>query len=49
MGEGDVVNAFFEKMEPGGFLLLGHAESLMSLSTGFDLVQLTHDLVYRKP
>ncbi|MBI2891567.1 MAG: protein-glutamate O-methyltransferase CheR [Nitrospirae bacterium] len=44
-----VVNAFFEKLEPGGFLLLGHAESLMSLSTGFDLVQLTHDLVYRKP
>ncbi|MBI2058998.1 MAG: protein-glutamate O-methyltransferase CheR [Nitrospirae bacterium] len=44
-----VVNTFFDKLVPGGYLLLGHAESLMNLSTGFEFVQLTNDLVYRKP
>ncbi len=44
-----VVQAFWEQLVPGGFLLLGHSESLLSFSTGFALVQLNGDLVYRRP
>jgi chemotaxis protein methyltransferase CheR len=44
-----VVRLFYEKLRPGGFLLLGHAESLISLSSEFELVHLQDDLVYRRP
>lgn len=44
-----VVEGFYEALVPGGYLLLGHSESLISVSTRFDLVNLTTDLVYRKP
>ena len=40
---------FFKLLRPGGYLLLGHSESLMSISSQFELVHLKHDLVYRKP
>jgi chemotaxis protein methyltransferase CheR len=33
----------------GGVLLLGHAESLLNVSTAFELLHLKEDLVYRKP
>jgi len=29
--------------------LLGHTESLLNLSTAFELVHLSEDLVYRRP
>lgn len=44
-----VVDLFFERLLPGGFLLLGHSENLLSLSTRFEIVQLSGDLVYRRP
>jgi len=44
-----VVNNFYERLREGGYLLLGHAESLMNISTSFDLTHLKHDMVYRKP
>lgn len=44
-----VVEKFYRALNPGGHLLLGHSESLMNISTAFDLVHLKHDLVYRKP
>lgn len=44
-----IVEGFYETLVPGGYLLLGHSESLISVSTRFDLVNLTTDLVYRKP
>jgi chemotaxis protein methyltransferase CheR len=43
------VDQFYEMLSPGGYLLLGHSESLMSVSSRFELVHLKHDLVYRKP
>lgn len=43
------VTNFFKLLRPGGYLLLGHSESLMSISSQFELVHLKHDLVYRKP
>lgn len=44
-----VVRVFYEKLFEGGYLLLGHAESLISLSADFELVHLRNDLVYRRP
>jgi chemotaxis protein methyltransferase CheR len=43
------VAAFYRKLMRGGYLLLGHAESLLNLSTSFELVHLSRDMVYRKP
>jgi chemotaxis protein methyltransferase CheR len=44
-----VIEMFYERLFPGGFLLLGHSESLLNVSTKFELVHLKDDLVYRKP
>jgi chemotaxis protein methyltransferase CheR len=40
---------FFRKLQPGGYLLLGHSESLMNITTAFRLKHLAHDMVYQKP
>jgi chemotaxis protein methyltransferase CheR len=44
-----VIDTFYERLSPGGYLLLGHSESLLNLSTAFELVHLKTDLVYKKP
>jgi chemotaxis protein methyltransferase CheR len=44
-----VVATFHRKLTSGGYLLLGHTESLLNLSTAFQLVHLENDMVYRKP
>ena len=44
-----VIASFDAKLRPGGYLLLGHSESLINLSTAFELRHLRHDMVYRKP
>lgn len=44
-----VIDMFYDRLVPGGFLLLGHSESLLNVSTAFELVHLRDDLVYRKP
>ena len=44
-----VVKTFHEKLEPGGYLFLGHAESLISVTSDFELKHLSRDLVYRRP
>jgi chemotaxis protein methyltransferase CheR len=43
-----VVNSFYNRLAEGGYLLLGHSESLISLSTQFKLRHLKHDMVYQK-
>ncbi|MEW6682351.1 MAG: protein-glutamate O-methyltransferase CheR [Nitrospirota bacterium] len=43
-----VVEMFSNRLRPGGYLLLGHSESLMSISTAFSLRHLRHDIVYQK-
>jgi chemotaxis protein methyltransferase CheR len=44
-----VIDIFQERLYPGGVLLLGHSESLLNVSTAFELFHLKEDLVYRKP
>lgn len=45
----NAVSVFYKHLNPGGYLLLGHTESLINLSTAFELAHLSEDLVYRKP
>ena len=44
-----VIENLYDRLLPGGYLLLGHSESLWNVSTAFELCHLTEDLVYRKP
>jgi chemotaxis protein methyltransferase CheR len=44
-----VIDNLYQRLIPGGYLMLGHSESLLNVSTAFELVHLRDDLVYRKP
>ena len=44
-----VTDNFYSNLVEGGYLLLGHAESLMNISTSFTLRHLKNDMVYQKP
>jgi len=48
-GKRSVIENFFQRLVPEGFLLLGHSESLINLSTAFQLRHFKHDMVYQKP
>ncbi|MGD0675675.1 MAG: protein-glutamate O-methyltransferase CheR [Polyangiaceae bacterium] len=43
------IEKLYERLNPGGVLLLGHSESLLNVSTAFELLHLKEDLVYRRP
>jgi len=43
-----VIEFFFHKLRKDSYLLLGHSESLMNISTRFKLRHLKNDLVYQK-
>jgi len=44
-----VVKNLFEALREGGYLLLGHTESLIHLSTNFKLKHFKNDIVYQRP
>ncbi len=44
-----LVQRFFDSLEPGGYLLLGHAESLLNAPVKFEPVVLDDCILYRKP
>ena len=44
-----VIEHFFDILKDGGYLLLGHTESLINLSADFELKHLKNDMVYQKP
>ena len=43
-----MISNFYNRLTDGGYLLLGHSESLISLSTQFKLRHLKNDMVYQK-
>lgn len=44
-----IIESFYRMLHNGGYLLLGHSESLMNISTAFALRHLKNDMVYQKP
>jgi chemotaxis protein methyltransferase CheR len=48
-GRQRVLRGFHRALREGGFLLLGHAESLINASADFELFHLQEEMVYRKP
>jgi chemotaxis protein methyltransferase CheR len=44
-----VIDHFQQALVPGAFLLLGHSESLMNITTAFTLRHFKNDMVYQKP
>ena len=44
-----VLSLLHDRLVPGGYLMLGHSESLLSEPTPFEPVQLADALVYRRP
>ncbi len=44
-----VVKNLYNRLDEGGCLFLGHSESLMNISTRFELKHLKNDLIYQKP
>jgi chemotaxis protein methyltransferase CheR len=44
-----VTETFHDRLVDGGYLLLGHAESLINVTTAFTLRHFKYDMVYQKP
>jgi chemotaxis protein methyltransferase CheR len=44
-----VIESFSNRLREGGYLLLGHSESLINISNAFVLRTLKNDMVYQKP
>jgi len=44
-----VVNNFYESLNPGGYLFIGHSETLTSISDRFEPVEIGGVFLYRKP
>ena len=44
-----VVESFYNSLYDGGFLLLGHSETLMNLTSLFSLRHFKNDMIYQKP
>ncbi|MDD2853611.1 MAG: protein-glutamate O-methyltransferase CheR [Desulfuromonadaceae bacterium] len=44
-----VIESFYTALQGGGYLLLGHSESLMNISTLFTLRHFKNDMIYQKP
>ncbi len=44
-----VIERFFDVINPGGYLFLGHSETLWKMSTMYSLVEIGDAFIYRKP
>ena len=44
-----VIESFYQRLHHEGFLLLGHSESLMNITSSFALRHFANDMVYQKP
>ena len=44
-----LIQRFYEYLEPGGYLFLGHAESVAKAGVGFEPIVVGDSLIYQKP
>lgn len=44
-----VIQSIYDRLRPGGYLMLGHSESLLNDPGPFRPVHLNHDVVYHRP
>ena len=44
-----LIQRFYEYLEPGGYLFLGHAESVAKAQTNFEPIVVGDSMIYRKP
>jgi chemotaxis protein methyltransferase CheR len=44
-----VVNNFYDSLNPGGYLFIGHSETLTTISDRFEVLELGGVFLYRKP
>jgi chemotaxis protein methyltransferase CheR len=44
-----VIQLLHDRLQPGGYLLLGHSESLLHTESPFEAIHLQGDVVYRRP
>ncbi len=44
-----VVDRFYEALNPGGYLFIGHSETLTSISDRFEVIEVGGIFLYRKP
>ena len=45
----EAIQALYDAMNPGGYIFLGHSESMAHLSGLFKVAKSTHSLIYQKP
>ncbi len=45
----DAAQTIYEALRPGGFVCLGHSESMSRISSLFELRKFTEAIVYQKP
>jgi len=45
----DVLSSFYESLNPGGFVFLGHSESVGRISTAYNVQRLGDTIVYSRP
>ncbi|WP_458122359.1 CheR family methyltransferase [Paenibacillus sp. Z6-24] len=43
-----IIQSFYDMLHPGGYLFLGHAESIRGMGRGFETVKSNHAFYYRK-
>jgi chemotaxis protein methyltransferase CheR len=44
-----VIDRFYEALNPGGYLFIGHSETLTSISNKFEVIEVGGIFLYRKP
>lgn len=44
-----VVERFYDALMPGGYILLGHSESMLRITRAFEMLRMGDDIAYRKP
>jgi chemotaxis protein methyltransferase CheR len=44
-----ILRRFYDALEPGGYFLLGHSETLSNVPMKFESIMLGDCLIYRKP